>query len=404
MLLKEPFYAHFLSGVVRKVTNEVPTAAVGVRSGKINLFVNEDFFLKELKTTSQRVAVIKHETLHIIFKHLFRLGLKNYNLKIFNIAADIIVNQFIGNWDLPKNAITLNTFPDLDLEANQTVEWYYDKLFKLNEENKKKQKNNSDSSQNETQSSETNTSSSAPVSAKNLKKILSNQIKSPSDHSLWGKESSSLKDAIETEIDRMLVQAKDRVSSKEFGNIPAGISSLISIAINKRKPKINWKRALHIFSTSSRRTRIYHSMKRISKRYGTRPGIKIKRFQKMAVAVDTSGSIPLKAYNLFFTEIYAIWKQGAEIEIIECDAAVNNTYQYRGKTPNQISGGGGTSFNPVFKYLKENRFEKYDGCIYLTDGYASEPTIKPPCKLFWVITPDGDLGKHLKYGKAVKIN
>ena len=145
-------------------------------------------------------------------------------------------------------------------------------------------------------------------------------------------------------------------------------------------------------------------MKRISKRYGTRPGIKIKRFQKMAVAVDTSGSIPLKAYNLFFTEIYAIWKQGAEIEIIECDAAVNNTYQYRGKTPNQISGGGGTSFNPVFKYLKENRFEKYDGCIYLTDGYASEPTIKPPCKLFWVITPDGDLGKHLKYGKAVKIN
>ena len=66
LLLKEPFYAHFLSGVVRKITNEIPTAAVGIRKGKIYLFVNENFFLEELISTSERVAVIKHETLHII--------------------------------------------------------------------------------------------------------------------------------------------------------------------------------------------------------------------------------------------------------------------------------------------------------------------------------------------------
>ena len=52
LLLKEPFYAHFLSGVVRKITNEIPTAAVGIRNGKINLFVNESFFLEELISTS----------------------------------------------------------------------------------------------------------------------------------------------------------------------------------------------------------------------------------------------------------------------------------------------------------------------------------------------------------------
>ena len=51
MLLKEPFYAHFLSGVIREVTNEVSTAAVGIRQGKICLFVNENFFLEELNTT-----------------------------------------------------------------------------------------------------------------------------------------------------------------------------------------------------------------------------------------------------------------------------------------------------------------------------------------------------------------
>jgi len=49
MLLKEPFYAHFLSGVIREVTDKVPTAAVGFKSGKIALYVNENFFLKELQ-------------------------------------------------------------------------------------------------------------------------------------------------------------------------------------------------------------------------------------------------------------------------------------------------------------------------------------------------------------------
>ena len=51
MLLKEPFYAHFLSGIIREVTDKVPTAAVGFKSGKIALYVNENFFLKELRST-----------------------------------------------------------------------------------------------------------------------------------------------------------------------------------------------------------------------------------------------------------------------------------------------------------------------------------------------------------------
>ena len=398
LLLKEPFYAHFLSGVVRKITNEIPTAAVGIRNGKINLFVNESFFLEELISTSERVAVIKHETLHIIFKHLFRFSLKKTNPKIFNLAADIVVNQFIGNWDLPENAITLSTFPDLSLEPNKSVEWYYTKLNKLNEEiNDNDSNGEGDSSYSE---------SSAPLSAENLKNLLSSQKVSHSDHSQWSNESQNgiSSKSIETELDRMILQAKDRTAAKDYGSLPAGISTLISDIIDKRIPKVNWKRALNIFSTNSRKTRIYHSMKRISKRYGTRPGIKIKRFQKMAVAIDTSGSIQSEQVNEFFSEVHGIWKQGAEIELIECDAEVQKTYNYKGITPKIIKGGGGTSFDPVFSYLRKNRFKKYDGCIYLTDGYASEPKIKPPCKVFWVITKNGTIGNHLKYGRVVQLN
>lgn len=144
-------------------------------------------------------------------------------------------------------------------------------------------------------------------------------------------------------------------------------------------------------------------MKRVSKRFGTRPGTKIKRFQKLAVAIDTSGSINIDDFNDFFGEIHSMWRFGAEIDILECDAEIQKKYSYRGRIPEFIHGGGGTSFDPVFEHIKSNRFERYDGCIYLTDGYAPEPTIKPPCKVFWCITKDGEIGPHLKFGRAVKM-
>ena len=48
--------------------------------------------------------------------------------------------------------------------------------------------------------------------------------------------------------------------------------------------------------------------------------IKIKRYQRLAVAVDTSGSIKENDFVIFFNEIHSMWKQGAEIEVLECDA------------------------------------------------------------------------------------
>jgi len=375
MLLKEPFYAHFLSGVIREVTDKVPTAAVGFKSGKIALYVNENFFLKELRSMTERVAVIKHETLHIIFKHLFRMKTKTYDNKLFNIAADIVVNQLIAPWKLPDSAVTLETFPELKLPKDKSVEWYYENL-------KKK-------------------ASKDPEYKKRLMEI--SEQGTHSDHKMWGENENFSMEVVETEVDRMIIQAKDRTPRKDHGTIPLGIKSLIQSIIEKRNPQIDWKRALKLFSSTSRRTRVYHTMKRFSKRFGTRPGIKIKRFQKLAVAIDTSGSINIDDFNTFFSEIHSMWKFGAEVHVLECDADVQKKYSYRGRTPEFVHGGGGTSFDPVFEHIRSNRFERYDGCIYLTDGYAPEPKIKPPCKVFWCITKDGKVGPHLKFGRVVKM-
>ncbi len=385
LLFKEPFFNHLLSGVVRVVTEDVPTAAVSFSGNKIQLLVNESFFIKELRSQTNRVAVIKHESLHLLFKHLFRMDLGNYDRSLFNIAADLVVNQFIGSWKLPDSAVTLRTFPDLGLEQNQTVEWYYEKLINLRDAG-----------------SDSNPS---PKSADVLSKILDKTIHG--DHSHWGvsKDAKGQVDAYaaETELDRMIIQARERTPSKYHGTIPGEINALIDALIESRKPKVDWRRALRIFATNSRRTYIFSTMHRISKRYGTRPGIKVKQFQKIAVAIDTSGSVSDTDLSVFFAEIDAMYRQGAEIEVIECDAEVQRTYNYNGQLPTEVAGRGGTVFDPVFAFLRSNRLTRYDGCIYLTDGYASEPTIRPPCPLLWVITSNGDAGDHLRFGRIIKL-
>jgi len=396
MLLKEPFYAHFLSGIIREVTDKVPTAAVGFKSGKIALYVNENFFLKELKL-SERVAVIKHETLHIIFKHLFRMKTKDYDNKLFNIAADLVVNQLISPWKLPDSAVTLKTFPELKLPPDKSVEWYYENLKKTASKDKEYKK----SLQEIFDKMDASGGGGKDLGGDGLGGEEGSRYHS--DHRMWGENESFSMEVVETEVDRMIIQARDRTPIKDHGTIPLGIQSLIKNIVEKRNPQINWKRALKIFSSTSRKTRVYHTLKRVSKRFGTRPGIKIKRFQKLAVAIDTSGSINIDDFNDFFGEIHSMWRFGAEIDVLECDAEVQKKYSYRGRIPEFIHGGGGTSFDPVFEHIKSNRFERYDGCISLTDGYAVEPTIKPPCKVFWCITKDGEIGPHLKFGRVVKM-
>ena len=71
LLIKEPFYGHLLSGVVRRIDDKVPTAAVSLTPHGLHLIVNPEFFMKELKK-DERVAVIKHEALHLLFRHLYR--------------------------------------------------------------------------------------------------------------------------------------------------------------------------------------------------------------------------------------------------------------------------------------------------------------------------------------------
>jgi predicted metal-dependent peptidase len=384
LLLKEPFFSHILSGTVRTISDQIPTAAVGVRDECIMLMINQEYFLNELKTASQRIAVLKHETLHLVLKHLFRNLIKK-DPELMNIAADIVVNQYIGEWDLPDSAVTLSTFPDMELESEQTMEYYYERLYEL--------KTKMDSGNKGGRSK-------YPESQKAFEALYGN--KRHSDHSGWLDESASanqsgLKDILENQ----LLNATARTSQKSFGTLPGEIQRAINRIQESRKLSVDWKRQLRLFASCHGKTYISHTMKRISKRYGTRPGIRIRRLNRVVVVIDTSGSIDNDTLRLFMAEIEGIRRTGSEITVIESDCEVQNVYAFNRRREISMQGGGGTDFDPAFEYINSRKSGSFDACIYLTDGYAPEPKIKPRTSLLWVLTPDGNSDIKLRWGRRL---
>jgi predicted metal-dependent peptidase len=77
------FYASLLSQMSRYETDELPTAGVTIRNGRIELYWNPKFFEK-LKM-SESVAVLEHECLHLIMNHIIRK--QNRDMQLWNIAC-----------------------------------------------------------------------------------------------------------------------------------------------------------------------------------------------------------------------------------------------------------------------------------------------------------------------------
>jgi hypothetical protein len=305
---------------------------------------------------------------------------------------------------------------DLKLAPNQTVEQYYAILINLyrqmcragyadGQNSGRDQQGTQTGPKSETVESDSPTddgwadSTSAPQSARAIARFLGDR--SRGDHDLWTvDDGSQTMTAGRYAAGNVILRARERMLPHLGAGLPAEVLTEIKRILAERQPKVDWKRMVRIFCASSGRSRIRHTIKRISKRYGTRPGIKVQRLQRLAIVIDTSGSITQKDVEEFFVEVHAVWKTGASVVIIECDAAVHRTYEYRGKTPTAVKGGGGNDCDPAFRWIAQNG--SFDGCLFITDGYVPTPTVRPNCKLLWVISEGGST-EELPFGPTVRI-
>jgi predicted metal-dependent peptidase len=406
LMLKEPFYGHFFSSVLKDVSDKTDSVAISM-SGKqmLKLIVNEDYWKEELKgldeetTKNLRYGAIKHQILHIVFKHLLRIS-EFGNKQLYGIASDLAANQYINSNQLTEEAIRLEDFPDFKLDRGQSLDYYYKRLAEELDEMSGGGGGEGDDSEDQENEQENDSNGSKSDERKNqelnqsqqkLKDLLENpNNRQLNQHKFWdeiNKMSSAERKMVEAMINDSILNSVQRMKDKQHGLLPAGLQQYIDLLVESLKPNVNWRRILRLFAASSSRTQLKNTIRRPSKRYGTTPGIKIQRKQKLLVAIDTSGSVNDEELKEFFSELYHIWKQGAEIFVVECDAAIHNKYFYNGRPPTVVSGRGGTDFNAPLAYANDDY--QPDAIVYFTDGYANEPHVLTRKPILWMITSQG---------------
>lgn len=364
---EEPFFGHLLSGINRDITSETATAMITFRKGRPLLRVNPEYYLKTLGPDGQRSSIIKHEVLRLLLNHAGRRT-ADMDAELFTIASDIVISQLTGHkWPAPPEIASIDSF-EFDLPTNQTVEWYYDKLTEHRDE------------------------------------IPEGVGPGESAEDRWGnggEDGDEIEQAIaDHELAKVASDARDRAGDF-FSAIDGEVQAIVETMVSELQPKVDWRRVIRMFTASSRKTRIANTLRRPSKRYGTYPGIKVKRFHSLAVIIDTSGSVKEAALSEFFTEVRAIWRQGSSVTVIEADNIVRSTWEYRGHAPAKTKGRGGTRFDPALQWVT-NATPAFDAALYFTDGKAAAPRVRPPCDVLWVLTPDAD-DRALRGQRTIKI-
>jgi predicted metal-dependent peptidase len=127
---------------------------------------------------------------------------------------------------------------------------------------------------------------------------------------------------------------------------------------------------------------------------------------RIAVAVDTSGSISLELIGKFMAEVKAMTRAHPQISglVLYADASVNGVHDLLRAPPPSVRGGGGTGFDPVFREL-ERRREIVQVLVYLTDGQPVAWPTRPRFPVIWAI-PNLEAGVEVQppFGIVLHLN
>lgn len=397
---KKPFFAYLVLHLKVEESKDIPSMGVNILG---DLKYNPKFVNK--LTEEQVEGVLCHEVLHIGLKHLERL--KSRDMKVWNIATDLVVNNLLTNNDmeLPKQALIPNNnefefyvdrkkkrIKDLEKKSAERV---YDELDKYASKMRKKFEKLMDKLEKEGRFDE------------HFYSDMSGEGKQKDSKGSKSMSKGDLKKAKESskKWKRLMVEAS--TYAKQIGKLPAGLERFIGKLLEE---KVNWKALLYKYISSEIPYDYSYSMP--SKRSASvgcyMPSIKRENIE-IVVAIDTSGSISQKDLTEFISEIVYLSRSfnNLKITIITCDADVQDVYTIDNGNINdvmdiKIHGGGGTSFNPPVRWCIENK-PNTRLLIYFTDGYG-DLSISSPFRIVWVLNSGDSTDESIKdKGDVIKI-
>ena len=379
LMLDEPFYGLFLLTLNKRENTNIPTACVSLQGINQSLEINPEYWnsLPEL----QRVGLLKHELLHIMFHH-FLLDTTMYpDAKLRNIAADIEINQFIDEQNKSKEWLGLTSVPNLVLPEKAGTRVYYDMI---------KDK-----------------ASTCPQVQEWLDGLGDDSCEFADGHEMWGdlNMDEATKKLIGKQLEHQvkeIAEHLDKKGSNFRGTLPGSLVEWIDSLFELPVPVTDWKSYFKRFISSSDKVVTKKSRNKYNKRFPGNPALKIKHKKNILVAIDTSGSVSSDNLVEFLGQLLHIHKTGHEVTVMECDAKITNIFKYKGDKEIAITGRGGTDFQPAIDYFNQH-IQTYNTLVFFTDGYAPAPT-PPKRPMLWVMTKDGETKTTKFPGKVVHMN
>jgi predicted metal-dependent peptidase len=334
--------------------------------------------------------LVGHEVLHVVYDHMGRRG--NRDPEIWNIADDYAVNA-----DLKRHKVGefIKTVPCLYEQKydGKAAEEIYDDLMKN-------------------------------VQKISIEDLLDQMIDDHMDGEGDGEGDNEGNGEGKGKRPTMTPEERERVrqevkqaiinaaSSAEAGQLPLGVERLIRQHTN---PVMPWRDLIQTNLTSAIRSD--YSWMRPSRRGwhmdaimpGMNPGEEID----VVVSIDMSGSISNSQAQAFLGEIGGMMNSfdGYKVHVFCFDTDTYNPKDFSSENMDLIEeyqpmGGGGTDFDCIFKYLKDNAIDP-KRLIVFTDGYPCGSWGDADyCDTTWIIhgdkNPNPPFGTYAIYDEPVK--
>ena len=344
LLLKASFFGNLATRL--KLVNADEWCGTAATDGR-NFYYNSRFI--QMLRPKEIEFLFGHEVLHCVYDHFGRRG--DRDPQLFNIANDFCVNADLIKHHVGEKITSVPCLYDPKYDGMSSEEIYdilYEKADKID-----------------------------------IGKLLDQMIDEHLDGEGDGdsedgggkgrpKLTAEERQAIKDEIKEAMLAAAATVDGA--GNLPAGVKRLIQ---ELTEPQMNWRELLRMQLESTIKSD-YTWMRASRKGWhmdAVMPGMKLDPMIDIAVALDASGSISETMLKDFLGEIQGIMESfpAYRIHVVTFDTEAYNPVQYDSENLDdicdyEIKGGGGTDFDCIFNYLKDNEIEP-KRLVVFTDGY-----------------------------------
>jgi len=348
LLLKASFFGNLATRL--RLVNADEWCGTAATDGR-NFYYNSRF-IKMLKT-KEIEFLFGHEVLHCVYDHFGRRG--DRDPQIWNIANDFCVNADLVKHKVGELITTVPALYDTKYDGMSSEE-VFDDLMK-----NAKKINLSDL----------------------IDKMIDEHLDGEGDGDGDGEEvdgsgkgrprlSEEERRAIRDEIKEAMLAAASTVDGA--GNIPAGVKRIIQ---ELTEPKMNWRELLRMQLESTIKSD-YTWMRASRKGWhmdAVMPGMRLDPMIDIALFIDASGSMDGDMLKDILSETANIMESfpAYKIHVVTFDTECYNPQQYDSENLDdirdyEVQGGGGTDFDAIFRYLKDNEIEP-KRLVVFTDGY-----------------------------------